>query len=1316
MKNIDRSVHLFILCVLVCAFMFTSPVFALTFSALDQAEVIQAAQAVTAEKYPNAEVVHLDQQTWIHYVQDGTFVQWHESYVKTLTEKGRRRYTSVTSSFTIPYNTTMFTVVEVIRSDGSIVKVDIEENSREMVEQSQMESNIYNPNDRLIRVSIPEVHIGDVVHFIMVDEFSKARMPNTFSDYVTLEGTDPIMRLEYTVVAPKAEPLRSIALKSEIPGTVTASMNDTGDEIVYTWVAKDVPRAYAEPRMPKLHTQAQRLLVSTIPDWETVSRWYWNLSEPHIKKTTPEMIKTVDDLIRGIDDPGKKIEKIFTWVSQGVRYLGITAEKDAPGYEPHPVDMTFERRAGVCRDKAALLVAMLQIAGFDAFPVLIMNGPKKDPEVAQPYFNHAISCVRMKDGTYKLMDSTDESTKELFPAYLNNQSYLVATPQGETLLTSAIAPPEKNMMHIETKGSLDEEGNLKAVSILQFYGINDNAYRGHFSRLSAEERRQFFEQIIKKIAPGSTLSAYEIIPGNMLDTTRGLQAQISFEVTDFTIPGKDMIMLPLVRLGGSIGIVNFLTGEMGLRERKYPYVTDVACGVEESFRLDLSGAVGEPASLPEFETEQTDGVVWKFDVSVQDRVLISENTFTMKLPEYSPKEYLDLKQTLIKIEADEKRMPVFTLAESVPGPEVHPWYAPYDPDVVILDEVDEFDVKDSSTWTETKHVKMKVLTYAGKKHYSDLYVRYNPAWEEVEIVSAVVTSVAGKTTTIEEKEMNTMDAPWAADAPRYPPSKILVVSLPGVEQGSLIEYTIKRRKTLRPFFSINEEFILADMAKIENPHNNSRLVLSVDGVFRYHEPVESKTLRINVPQELNLNISGLGAKGESFIPDAYPGSSQINKRIIPNNKGVVYEFTSSRIPPVTQEDNLPAWYSFNPVIFASSGDWKTYCRDSRNVFFDAASSREKTGAKALEIVAGKDDELEKIRIIRDFVAKNLRFVETGFGEIPISDIGSADRILKDGYGNSADRAVVIFAMLSSTGFRPEFVLATRVPAIAGMQAPLHKYPSHQWFGDVLVRVESGGRYVYLNDTDQYAAPGTTKNDGHLGLVLKSGEFEIIESASQDMDTRTDVNISIELTQKGDVVMKKTSRFYGQAFASFKKRFSEMPPEERDRYYQKLVSSVSQAARPDGELITDYDSYPGVEEFTIRAESYAIRQGSYLYLDLPGLISTLRGVGNDARKNPLYFPSFKKGTVIIDVALPEEVKGIQLMPPEKMHLSPGRLGQLFVETRLIHGEDGLSPKGIIVREDIRFDPAVIMPEEYPQLLEVQRTLSRPGSRMIVLKME
>ena len=1307
------TIYIILACTIISALAMIPPLCASEFSVLDRNTVMESSEAVTRERYPNAEVVHVAQRSWIKYNTDGTYVQWYEAYVKILSEKGRRRYTSVTSSFTIPYNTTMFKTVEVIRSDGSSLEVDIAKNSREMIEQSQMESNIYNPNDKLLRVTIPEVNIGDMVHFVMFDDFTKARMPGTWSDYVTFEGTDPIVRSEYIVVAPKDTPLKSIALKAEIPGTISSSLQGMDDEIIYTWTAKNVPRAYEEPQMPKLYTQAQRLLVSTIPDWETVSRWYWELSEPHIKRTTPQMEKTVENIVRGIDDPTAKIVAIFRWVSQGVRYLGITAEKDAPGYEPHPVDMTFERRSGVCRDKAALLVSMLRLAGFDAFPVLIMNGPKKDPEVPQPFFNHAVSCVRKKDGTYLLMDPTDESTKELFPAYLNNQSYLVATPEGETLLTSPIDPAEWNMMHIETTGSLDKQGNLKAVSKLRFDGINDNAYRGFFSRLSPEERRQYFERIIKRIAPGAVLTAHDISPENMLDTSQGLKATLNFEVKDYSILGNDSIMLPLIRMGGSIGMVNFLTRETGLTRRKYPYVTDVACGVSETFSINLGNAAGKPLSLPVFDEVNNEGATWKRTVSVQDDILISKNTFSLKLPEYSPQEYLVLKQTLLNIEADSKKMPLFSSVTVSTEHGLQPWYAPYKPDAVILEEVDEFDVENSSTWTETKRMKMKVLTYAGKKRFSDLHVRYNPAWEEVEITSAVVTTPDGGKVVIEDKEMNLMDDLWVADASRYPASKVLVVSLPGVEEGSIIEYTIRRKKTGRLFFSINGEFCSLDMERTLNERGSSRNVITVNGVFRAPEPIEKKTLRITVPKRMHLNVSDIDER-----QGAYPtlGVAQLEKEEYVRDGKSVHEYTATEVPPVIEEDFMPPWHSFNPVVFASSVDWERYAKDVRKIFLKATSSKELTEARARAIIAGIDDEETKILKIRDYVAKNIKYIDVAFGDMPLSSTSSADRTLIDGYGNSADRAVVLYAMLESAGFKPEFVLASRIMNTERLVGPLYNYPFHQWFSDLLVRIEYRDTYVYLNDTDQYAALGSTKNYNHPGLVLKSGEFEIIQNASEDLDDRTDAIISIELSAQGDVMMKTTRRYYGGEFASFHKRFREMPPEERVRHHQKLVSSISQAAQPKGFYITDYESYPGTEEFSVTAQGYATRQGNYLYLDLPGLIRALDGVSGETRKNPLYLSQNKKRSITLDVALPAGIKTVQFLPPENETQPVRHSGKISLNTRLEYIGESSRPVKLIIRQDMDLDPAVIMPEEYPQIVETHRVLSHPRSHMILLELE
>ncbi|MBW2710187.1 MAG: DUF3857 domain-containing protein, partial [Deltaproteobacteria bacterium] len=691
-------------------------------------------------------------------------------------------------------------------------------------------------------------------HYIIRDNFTKVRTPGTWSDYVTFEGTRPIKRSAFTVIAPKTNPLRQIALKSEIPGTVTFKKHERGDVIVYKWIAKNVPLAIPEPNMPPLYTQAQRLLVSTIEDWESISRWYWTLCEPNLEKTTPAMGAMVAELTRDTKTSAQRIQAIFTWVSQKVRYLGLTVEKDAPGYEPHPVSMTFDQRAGVCRDKAALLVAMLRLAGIEAYPTLIMNGPKKDPEVPQPFFNHAITAVRGADGSYRLMDATDENTSRMFPSYLDNQSYLVATPTGETLLTSPVTPAEQNMMLITTKGSLDANGHLAAESKLQFNGINDNAYRGFFARISPDEQRGFFEKIIKNFAPGARLTRYAILPENMLNTTQPLTVELVFEAGDIRVAGTDTVMLPLPRMGGSLGMVHYLLGRTGLEKRNYPILTEYACGVREILDLKLNRAVGTLKNLPQFPILDNQGVTWSRNLSLENNTLHGENTFKLNLPQYSPEQYQLLRETLKKIESNNRKMVLFQPPPIGPDPAAQKWYSTFEADAVILNEDIEYRLEDTHNWTETRNIKIKVLTYAGKKKFSDVRMDYNPVWEGVYLKKASVTTPSGKVKTVTEQQINLMDAAWIGNAPRYPAAKTMVVSLPGVEVGSVIELTVVHRLKNQPFFSVGGNFFRQEMAASTHEASFHNRFFSANPVFRYTVPIVKKTIRLQIPSNLPIKI------------------------------------------------------------------------------------------------------------------------------------------------------------------------------------------------------------------------------------------------------------------------------------------------------------------------------------------------------------------------------------------------------------------------------------------------------------------------------
>ena len=98
--------------------------------------------------------------------------------------------------------------------------------------------------------------------------------------------------------------------------------------LVYHWEVNNVPRMFDEPNMPSHDMTLQRVMVSTSPDWPSVSQWYWQLSQSHLEATTPEMVQTVAQLtVLGFPGPGHPY-----WTEETLR--GVAARYPFLDLEP----------------------------------------------------------------------------------------------------------------------------------------------------------------------------------------------------------------------------------------------------------------------------------------------------------------------------------------------------------------------------------------------------------------------------------------------------------------------------------------------------------------------------------------------------------------------------------------------------------------------------------------------------------------------------------------------------------------------------------------------------------------------------------------------------------------------------------------------------------------------------------------------------------------------------------------------------------------------------------------------------------------------
>lgn len=1214
------------------------------------------AEARSAQAWPDADMLLVDDCTRIRYETDGSYTYSSDMAFKILTEKGRQEKSSVGIGYNTDYGTERFVRAEVIKPDGQIIPIDLAAQSRESINQGQMSANIYDPSQKEVKLTVPDLAIGDVLRYTVAGEQTKTVVPNTWSDLFTLEETFPVLHAVYEVDAPSALPLERIELKDEIPGTVTSRTERRGDRILYTWEAKNVPRLFEEPGMPAAYTVSQRVLLSTIPDWETLSKWYWELSQPRLNQVNDAMKAKVRELTKGITDRQKKIEAIFRFVSQDIRYMGITVENEAPGYEPHDVSLTFDNRYGVCRDKAALLVSMLRLAGFDAYPVLIYVGPKKDPEVPQPWFNHAITAVRNADGSWQLMDSTNENTRDLLPGYLSHRSYLVATPEGETLQTSPVVPPEENLLTIDVTAALDESRLITAKAVLSFNGINDTAYRGRLAALKPDEREPYFEERLKQALGAVKLTRLEIRPEQVRDTTVPLSIEMDFQIENGLATGPDEAVLQVPTLINHFGLFGRVIGEgIGLDQRRYPLTTEITCGVKETVRLDLGKSGLRPAALPSFETIDTPELYINRAVTATNNLLTSRADILLRTVEFSPEQYLTLKNNLKASERNARKRVILERSGFPAGA-----------DLATLSETVNYTLLDPHNWKEDRIIRQQVLTYAGKKQLSDLKFTYNPAMQQTMLAGASVTSPDGTVKQVDPaKEINIMDAKWAGEAPRYPAEKTMVVSLPGVDVGSVIEYRVASVYRDMPFFSAAEYF--ADL-----------------------NPLVGKTVRIEMPHKTDLKINSTDPLS-------------IRRRTSHLNLNVIHEWSSANREMIKKEDHLPPDWIIKPGVLLSCGNPEDYANQVEKVLLRAADQDEAAEAKARDLTKGLKGRTQKITALRDFVDRTIREAGPNFSALPLSAVTPADQVLTEGYGNTTDRAVLLYALLDAAGLKPRFILSSGLPRAEGFGLPVINILQREFFDTVLVAVAGDDKkMLYLGDSGQYAEPGTLTHSGEPAFDLKTGKLEIPQASFKDGIATA---FEFTLSENGDVELAKKEEFSGTEFEKFHKEFAQFTPEERKRAYQSLINRLSQSAEAVGDLQTSF-AHPGTLQFAARLPAYAVRESDRMYFTLPEELSNLLELKSSRRENPFYIETPLRRTFFYNITLPEGWQPV--LAPEPFHIDlPAGGGFVDVKVSADSGH-------LIISQEAQLNAAVILPEDYDKLLELNNRLTAPSARTILLR--
>ena len=372
---------------------------------------------------------------------------------------------------------------------------------------------------------------------------------------------------------------------------------------------------------------------SAVQSWEEAGPSYHALFDNGEKPET-EIATQVENLAGGQSDVLSKIDALYTYVSRQIRYVAI--EIGIGGYQPHlPADV-YKNKYGDCKDKASLLISMLNKIGLRGYPALVGTRGDVEADPTAPTlatFDHMIVAFPVP--------ASLRSAVEKFPAYDSQNQILWMDPTSETdplgqlpemdqgvfsliaypergdLQRIPQAPPKQNGSEYVINVHFQSDGTGAADVEAKYFGASNAArHRFYRGRSQSEILKSFEERVTRYVNQASFRQAS--ISGT---ESNGQQITEKFSFAgNFAVAstGESWFFQPLILSGIAVP-------EVLPRPRQLPLDVGVPYHVKCDYRLELPAGM-RVERLPDKTVDNSEFGEVAIEYSMSGNVLVASQT------------------------------------------------------------------------------------------------------------------------------------------------------------------------------------------------------------------------------------------------------------------------------------------------------------------------------------------------------------------------------------------------------------------------------------------------------------------------------------------------------------------------------------------------------------------------------------------------------------------------------------------------------------------------------------------------------------------
>lgn len=467
------------------------------------------ARTVTASRpAPSPSVVFEKQHTRVRLDDDGRATRRMTMHVRANDDAGVRQAGQIPLVYAPSSDDLEIASLEVRKADGRVLPVGTEAIQDHAIQPSAPVPIFVDLRQKT--VTVPALQPGDTVAISAVWTVARplAGRHAWFGHSFVKHAVVIDERLELDVPA-GMRPL--IQVGPSAPAEQNGGEGRlAGDRRIYTWQTSN---PVADDEREELGAQEEApvpdVRITTFPDWQTFAGWLAPLMRP----PADEIVRAkVLELTKGLSDPAAKIEAIYHYVSTQIRYVSLSFGLNR--YAPHEPADVLRNQYGDCKDKHALMAAMLREIGVHAVPVLLNTTRSITEAMPSPdEFDHVITAIPAGDDPASW--SWFDTTLEIAPAGLlaPNTRERLALSLGDgrrpsRLVTTPRDGPAPTLDATHVEGRVSSLGVLTADVRLTSRGDTELVLRSAARAMPREMLDEFGKQFAKALGFGGDVSGF----------------------------------------------------------------------------------------------------------------------------------------------------------------------------------------------------------------------------------------------------------------------------------------------------------------------------------------------------------------------------------------------------------------------------------------------------------------------------------------------------------------------------------------------------------------------------------------------------------------------------------------------------------------------------------------------------------------------------------------------------------------------------------------------------------------------------------------